>query len=156
MAAGDINVYTKWIKGQVDQSTLFSMPVDFDTDTIKVIILDNTFTPDTTDSTIQEHLDDVSAKEVVTSTAYTGAIALASKTVTLSGGVTTFDAADIAIASDLSGFTDARYIAFYKDSGTPATSPLVAIGDLGSDQSIQVGSYALTWAATGIITWSQV
>ena len=154
MAAGDITIYPKFIQSQADGSTLASV-VDFDTDTIKVVVLDNTFTPDTTASTIQEHFDDISAKEVATATAYTGPITLASKTLTLSGVVVTFDAADIEIAIDASGFTDGRYIAIYKDSGTPSTSPLIAIGDLGSDKDNVSSTIELNWAATGLITWTR-
>lgn len=157
MAAGDITTYQKWIQAQADAITLSSTPVDFDTDTIKVIVLDNTFVPDTTASTIQEHLDDVSAKEVTTGTAYTGPITLVGKAVTLSAGVVTFDATDISIAADVGGgFTDARYIVLYKDSGAAATSPLIAVGDLGSDRNNTTGVLDFTWASTGILTWTQV
>ena len=154
MAAGDITIYPKFIQSQANGSTLASV-VDFDTDTIKVVVLDNTFTPDTTASTIQEHFDDISAKEVATATAYTGPITLASKTLTLSGVVVTFDAADISIGLDAGGFTDGRYIAFYKDSGTPSTSPLIAIGDLGTDKDNVTSTIEFNWAATGIITWTR-
>lgn len=156
MAAGDITLYKKWMKGQIDGAGLSSVPVDFDTDTIKVIILKNTHTPDASASTTQEHLDDISADEVATATAYTGAITLGSKTVGVSGSVVTFDAADINIAADAGGFTDGRHIVIYKDTGTPSTSPLIATGDLGADKSLQTGSLDFLWGAGGIITWTEV
>lgn len=156
MAAGDITPFMKHLKAQVDASTLASSPVDFDTDIIKIVILDNTFVPDTTLASIQEHFDDISAKEVATATAYTGPITLASLTVTSSGVVITFDAADVVVAADAGGFTDGRFIVFFKDSGTPSTSPLIAVGDLGADKDLTVGSLELTWASGGILTWSRV
>lgn len=156
MAAGDITLMPKFLQAQADASTLSGSPVDFDTDTIKVVVLINTFVPDTTDSSAQEHFDDISSDEVNTATAYTGPITLTTTSIAVSGAVVTWDADDISIAADVAGFTDGRYIAIYKDTGTPATSPIIAIGDLGADQSLQTGSLDLTWAATGLITWTRV
>lgn len=153
MAVGDITVYNKFKQATLDGSTLGGAPVDFDTDTIKCVVLDDTFTPDTGDATVQEHFDDVSAKEVATGTAYTGPVTLSTVTVTLSSGVATFDAADITILTDAGGgFTDARYFAIYKDTGTPGTSPLILIGDLGSNQTNVSGDLTFAWAGTGILT----
>ena len=154
MALGDITPFQKFIQTHADKDILSSTPVDFNTDTIKVMLLDNTYSPDTTDSSATEHVDDVSAKEVITGTTYTGPITLTTPTVTISGGVTTFDADDVSIGVDASGFTNARYIVLYKDSGVEATSPLVAVGDLGSDRDITGAILNLNWAATGLITWS--
>ena len=157
MAAGDITTFAKFLLADKDQSTLSSMPIDFNGDTLKLVVLDNTFTPDTTGSSVQEHFDDISAKEVTTGTAYTGPITLASLSVTESGAVITFDATDVSIAADVGGgFIDARYFVIYKDSGTPATSPLIAVGDLGSDRANTTGVLNFTWAATGILTWTRV
>lgn len=159
MALGDVTLYVKNIQSLFDSDgggTLSGTPADLNTDTIKVVVLDNTFTPDTTSSTVQEHFDDVSAKEVATATAYSGPITLTTLAVTEAAGVVKWDADDIVIAADASGFTDARYIAFYKDSGTPSTSPLLAIGDLGSDQDNTVTGVNLTWGAGGIFTITQV
>ena len=155
MAAGDITIYDKFLNNQNGDASLASV-VDFDTDTLKVVVLDNTFSPDTGISSSQEHFDDISAKEVATATAYTGPITLASVTLVLTAGKSTFDAADITIAADAGGFTDGRYIVFYKDSGTPSTSPLIAVGDLGADKSLVSGSLTFTWASTGIVTWTKV
>ncbi len=154
MATGDMTIMPKFIQSQADGSTLASV-VDFDTDTIKVVVLLATFTPDTTASSAQEHFDDISASEVATATAYTGPITLASKTLTLSGAVVTFDAADISIGVDGSGFTTARYIAVYKDSGTPSTSPIIAIGDLGANKSNVSATVEFNWASGGILTWTR-
>lgn len=156
MAAGDITVYDKFLLADKDQSTLSGMPVDFDTNVIKVVILKNTFTPDTTPTSTQEHFDNISTLEVATGTSYTGPITLASVTLTLTAGNVKFDAADISLSADAGGgFTDGRYIVFYKDTGAAATSPLIAVGDLGSDQDLAAADLIFTWAATGILAWSK-
>lgn len=156
MAAGDITFYTKYLLGLKDQSDsgLSSLPVDLDTDTIKVIVLTDTHSPDTSGTSTQEHLDDISANEVATATAYTGPITLAGSAVTESANVVTWDANDITIAADGSGFSNARWIVFYKDSGTAATSPLIASGDLGSNRTNVGQTLTFEWNATGISTLS--
>ena len=119
MAAGDTTVYSKYRLALFyadGGATLSNTPVDLSTETLKMMILDNTFVPDTTGSTTQEHTDDVSADEVTTGgTEYTGPITLASVTVAEAAGTVTLDAADIVVGIDASGFTDARYVVFYHD-----------------------------------------
>ena len=159
MAVGDITLFVKNIRSLFDSDAgglLSSTPADLNSDTIKLVVLDDTFTPDTTGTSAQEHFDDVSAKEVGTATAYTGPITLASLAVTETGGVVKWDATNVTIASDAGGFTDARYVCFYKDSGTPSTSPLLAIGDLGSNRDNTAASVILEWGSGGIFTITQV
>ena len=159
MAVGDIDLYVRYYRSMLDGDgggVLSGAPADLNTDTIKIVVLKDTFTPDVTGSSSQHHFDDVSASEVATATAYTGPITLATPTVNESAGVITYDAVDVTIALDAGGFTDARYIAFYKDSGTPATSPLIAIGDLGSNQSITSAPLEFQWNVAGILTLDEV
>lgn len=153
MAAGDITFYNNYKLGQFDGDAggvLSNMPVVFGTDTIKIMVLDDTFTPDLLNSTTQEHLDNVSADEIATATGYTGPITLASETITETAGVVKYDALDVTIPEDGSGFTDARYVVFYKDSGAEATSPLICIGDLGANQSNVAGDLKFVWGAGGV------
>src|SRR3972149_1597798 len=149
MAAGDITFYNKWKKAQWDAG-LTSTPVDLDTDTVSVAVMNDTFSPDTGDSSAQVYWGDISANQVATGAAYTGPIALATKTVTLSSGVAVFDADNIVIAQDATGFTNGRRLVIFKNTGTPSTSPLLAVGDLGANKSIVSGSLTFSWAATGI------
>lgn len=121
--------------------------IDLDTDTIKVMLLTNSHTdnPDT-----QEYIDDVSANEV-SGTGYTaGGATLANKTVTQDNtddeGV--FDADDVVWSSST---ITARYAAVYKDTGTPATSPIIAIIDFGEDKASSSGNFTIQWGAEGII-----
>ena len=147
MATGDLTTYNKFILTMLNGTDT----VDFDTDTIKVVMMKTTFTPDTSDSSTQEFFDDISATEVATGTAYTGPVTLASKTLTLASGVVKFDADNITIAQDIGGgFTDGDAFVLYKDTGTPSTSPLILWGDFGSSQNNQAGSVSITWAAAGI------
>jgi len=159
MASGDLTLYTKHIHALFDSDAdgvLSGEVVDLDTDTIKLVVLKTGFTPDTTGSTAQEHFDDISSSEVATATAYTGPITLVGITVSEAAGVVKFDATDVTIAIDGSGFTDATHFAIYKDSGTPSTSPLMAIGDLGSARANTVNALVFEWGTGGIFTATQV
>lgn len=159
MAAGDLTIYTKHIRTLFDKDAggaISSGVVDLNADTLKLILLKTGFTPDTTSSTIQEHLDDISSSEVGTATAYTGPITLGTVTVTETGGLTKFDAEDITIAIDAGGFSDATHFAIFKDTGTPSTSPLMCIGDLGSARDNTINALIFEWGEGGIFTIGQV
>ena len=154
MAAGDITFFDLFKQSIADGagSTLSGTPIDWDTDVIKCAVMLPAWTPDTDETTTQKHWSDISANQVATATAYTGPITMASPTVSTTGGVTTVDFADVVIALDAAGFTQGRRLAFYKEGGTDATSPLLAMGDLGADKSIVTGSLTFQWAGTGLFT----
>ena len=155
MAAGDITFYNKFKMAQLDgdaNGLLSTMPVDFDADTIKVAVMDSAFVPDGGDASAQEHWDDTVADQVGLATAYTGPITIASDDITLSSGVVTYDGSDIVISQDAGGFTDGRYIVFYKVGAGDSTSPLIAYGDLGANKGNVSGDLTLQWAAAGIFT----
>jgi hypothetical protein len=159
MAAGDITAYDLWTQSNYDgdgDGNLSSTPVDCDTDTIKLVLLTSSYVPDNDETTIQHHFDDISANEVATGTAYTGPITLTSGSVSSTGGVMTLDYDDVVIAADAGGFTNARWFVIYKDSGTPATSPLMMTGDLGADKSITTGSLTISFNASGVLTVTKV
>jgi hypothetical protein len=147
MAAGDLTPYNSFKLSLLDGNDT----VDFDTDTIKVGILKTSHTPSTGDAG-DVYWDDVSADQVATGTGYsTGGPTLASVTLVLASGVVTFDAADITVSQDVgTGFTDGSYIVIYKDTGTPATSPLIYLGDLGTARNSQAGIVEIKWGVSGI------
>lgn len=121
--------------------------IDLDSDTIKVMLLTSSHTQD---QDTYDFIDDVSANQV-TGTGYTaGGVALANKAVTADNtdneGV--FDADD---ASWSTSTITARYAAIYKDTGTPSTSPIIAILDFGSNQTSTAGTFTITWGAEGIL-----
>lgn len=126
----------------------FNKEVDFDTDTIKVALVSSSYTPN---QDTHDYWDDVSTYEV-SGTGYTsGGATLASKAVTYDGGtnVTKFDAADVSWTSST---ITARYAVVYLDTGTAATSPLIAYVDFGSDQSSSSGTFQIVWDGAGIFT----
>lgn len=155
MAAGDVTIYSKFTKATSDQSSLSGMPVDFGGDTLKLIILDTGHTPDTSDSSAQEHLDDISADEVTTTAGYTGAITLTSVSVTQASDITNILAANIAVPAAGAGFTIGRFAVVYKDSGVAATSPLICLVDFGATISIAVNDLNINWGSGKIFTVSK-
>ena len=155
MAAGDVTLYSKMIKAGKDQSTLSGMPIDYNGDTLKLIILDDAFVPDADDNTTQEHLDDISASEVSTGGGYTGAITLSTVTVTNTGDVTEVNAANVSISADGSGFTDGGFAVVYKDTGTPSTSPLICVVDFGGTISIVTNDLNINWGSGQLFTVSK-
>lgn len=120
---------------------------DLDGDTIKIALLTSSYTPD---FDAHDFFDDVSANEVSASGTYSAGGATLSVTLTQDNtdneGV--FDATDV---SWTSATITARYAVIYKSTGTPGTSPLIALIDFGTNQSSSAGTFAITFAAEGIV-----
>lgn len=130
-------------------SQALNKEIDWDTDTIKVALLTNAYTPD---QDAHNYFDDVSTYEVSGATGYTsGGATLANKTNTYNSGTNTIvlDADDTTWSSST---ITARYAAIYDASpATNATRPLIGYVDFGSDQSSSNGNFTITWDATGIV-----
>jgi hypothetical protein len=125
--------------------------IDLDTDTIKVMLLTSTHTSNVD---TQEFIDDVSANEV-SGTGYTaGGATLANKAVTQDDtdneGV--FDADDVTWSTST---ITARYAVYYKDTGTPATSPIIHIEDFTTDKISSGGNFTIQHNAEGILNAAQ-
>ena len=122
--------------------------IDWDTDTIKVALLSNAYTPD---QDAHNYFDDVATYEV-TGVGYTaGGNTLANKTNAYNGATNTIvlDADDTTWSSST---ITARYAAIYDATpATNATKPLIGYVDFGSDQSSSNGNFTITWDATGIV-----
>src|ERR1044072_7294284 len=120
--------------------------VDWDTDTIKVMLCTSRYTPNQ-----DTHIYKSSATKEVTGTGYTaGGATLASKTITYdtATNVVILDAADVTWASST---ITARYAVIYDGAGaSDAAKVLLGYVDFGSDQSSTAGNFTLTWDATGI------
>ena len=129
-------------------SQALNKEIDWDTDTIKVALLSNAYTPD---QDAHNYFDDVVANEV-TGTGYTaGGNTLANKTNSYNSAtnVITLDADDTTWSSST---ITARYAVVYDASpATNATRPLIGYVDFGSDQSSSNGNFTITWDATGIV-----
>lgn len=124
--------------------------IDLTSDTIKVMLLSSSHT---TNIDTQEYIDDVSGNEI-SGTGYTaGGATLSSKSVTQdnSGDLAKWDAANVAWSS--ATFT-ARYAAIYKSTGTPSTSPIIAIIDFGSNKTVSSNTFTIEWDSDGILTLS--
>lgn len=120
--------------------------IDLDTDTIKVALVTSTYTVDQ-----DLHVDFGDITNEVVGTGYVArGDALANKTVTVDNvdneGV--FDADDTTWASST---ITARGAIIYLDSGTDATSYLVAYLDFVSDQASSAGNFTIQWGNEGIL-----
>jgi hypothetical protein len=122
--------------------------VDWLGDTIKVALLDPTFAPD---QDLQEFFADVSAHEIAGAGYVAGGVALSNKTRVYDApsNTSTLSADNVAWAN--ASFT-CRYAAVYKDTGNPATAPLLGYIDLGASQTVGGSTFTLAWAGTGIFT----
>ena len=120
--------------------------VDFVNDTIKAMLLTSSHT---TDIDAQEFIDDVSANEVSGPGYTAGGFTLGTKTKTVddANDLVKYDCADQTYTT---ATITARYIAFYKDSGTPGTSPILSIEDLGADKASTAGNWVYTVNASGL------
>ncbi len=117
-------------------------------DTIKAMLLDPDYVPD---YDTHDFINDVSAEEIVVTGYTAGGATLANKTVTR-------DDTDNEAAADadnptwtITGSVAFRYVALYKDTGTPATSPILVIFDMGETVSIINGTLTLTLNAEGYL-----
>ena len=129
-------------------SKAFNGEIDWDTDTIKVSLHSNSYSPDQDND---EYYDDVGNE--VSGTGYTaGGATLASKanTYTNSTNVTKLDAADVVWSSVT---VTCRYAVIYKDTGTPSTSPLIGYIDFGEDIENVAGDLTLEWDTGGIFAF---
>lgn len=130
--------------GQIFNDALASVgkcEIDYLNDTIKVGLY--TAAPDIAADTF---LSDITGE--ATGTGYVTKT-LASKTVTTddTNNRAIFDAADVQWTGLTSSF---RYIVTYQDTLNAATSRLLSVIDTGSTQTIDSGTYDLTWPASGV------
>jgi len=148
MARGDVHVFADFER--LSKAQAFNMTGD----TWKLGIVNNTTVPAV--STADPRwgaggTTNFSSNQVTTGTSYaTGGPALTSVTYNRSTGVVTFDAADVTIAQDASGFTTGYWGIIYND--TSAGKYAAAYIDLGGPVSIQGGALTITWNASGIYT----
>jgi hypothetical protein len=128
-------------------SQALNKEIDWDSDTIKVALLTNAYTPN---QDAHNYYDDVVASQV-TGTGYTaGGMTLTNKTNTYipDTDVIVLDAENVTWSSST---ITARYAVIYAVGGTNATSPLIGYVDFGSDQSSSNGNFTITWDSTGIV-----
>lgn len=128
-------------------AALWNKEIDWDTDTIKVMLTTSTYTPD---QDAHDYKDDVTNE--VSGTGYSaGGATLASKTATYTGATNKFvlDAADVQWASST---ITARNAVVYDDSpATAATKPLICYQASDADIVSSGGNFDLAWNASGIV-----
>ena len=115
-------------------------------DTIKVILIDDTIAPNID---THEYYDDITT-ELTTGDGYTaGGATLADCAITRDDTAdhSEYDATDVTWGSST---ITARYGIVYKDTGTPATSPLICYMDFTENKSSSAGDFKITWHADGV------
>lgn len=146
-----VNAYTEYdyFKANMMGGTASGgAPIDFLSDTIKVALVTNSYTPALT---THDFWDDVSANELASGDGYTtGGETLASKTVsTPSSGTVTYDCADVTWT--FTATKTFRYGVIYKSTGTGSTSPLIALIDFfGANTGIPAGTFTWQLHANGL------
>ena len=125
-----------------------TVTVDWDTDTIKVALTTNVYTPN---QDTHAFFSDITNE--VTGAGYTaGGVTLGSKTVAYVGASNQvqLDAADVQWTT--ATFT-ARYAIVYKSTGTASTSPVIGYVDFGADVPVSAGIFTITWDSTGVVRY---
>jgi len=128
-------------------TSLANKEIDWSSDTIKVTLHTNAYTPSQTAHQYQSDL----TNEVAAGGGYTtGGQTLTNKTEAFAGQVKKFDADDVTWAAS----TITAHYAVIADTtpGTAATNPLIAYVDFGADVVSTGGAFTITWDANGIFT----
>ena len=145
MARGDFTLFEEF----ADQLGSENHNLENGGDTIKLGLVDDTLTPTAADGT--PTWGDYSANEVATTGGYTAnGETLANQSYAEADGVATFDADNVVISQNGSGFTDAHWGILYND--TNGTDMAIGFLDLGGPVSEQDGDITIAWNASGIFT----
>lgn len=121
--------------------------INFTSNTIKAALLSNSYSLSVNS---HEFVSSVTSAEIVGGS-YTRKT-LASKTANLASNVLTLDCADISWTSITA--VNIRYIVFFKDTGSDATSLLLCVNDLGQNYNPSAQNFDYTVSPSGLITLS--
>jgi hypothetical protein len=128
------------------KTNLMKKSIDLVNDTIKIALVTSAYTPN---QDTHDFFDDVT-NEVGASGTYSAGGGTLTTTVsqddTDNEGV--FDATDISFTT---ATITARGAVIYKSTGTASTSPLICYIDFGADKSSTAGTFAIVFAAEGIL-----
>ena len=144
MAQGDFKLFEEFAKnlGTGDVH-------DFGADTFKLGICTTLITPAVDDTT--PRWVNYSGNEVATGNGYTAnGETLTATTYAEVSGVAKFDAADVSLTQNTSGFTNAGWAVLYND--TAANDEAIGFVDMGGPVSLQAGNISFAWNASGIFT----
>ncbi len=135
---------TAFLYGSVP-AKLANKEIDWDTDTIKVALCTSTYTPN---QDTHDYFNDITNE--VSGTGYTsGGATLTSTEVTLSGGVATYDAADVSWASSTIANAMAA-VGYFARGGASSADELIFLSDFVTAASSSSGTFAIQWSASGI------
>jgi len=120
--------------------------IDMDDDTLKCMLLADTYTPDATDSVKA----DIVAHELAAANGYsTGGATLANVTWSDDAGVTKADADDPVWTT--ASFT-CRYAVIYSDTPSSPADPLICLLDLLENKTALGGNFYVNFHANGFLT----
>jgi len=124
-----------------------AMPLDWDTNAIKVMLTTSTYTPNQ-----DTHEDKADVTNEVSGTGYTaGGATLGTKTLANTLNVVKLDAADTVWSS--STITARRAVVYDSvGGGADASRPLLLWVDFGEDKVSTDGTFTITWHTDGIAT----
>ena len=121
--------------------------IDLDTDTINVMLVTSTYTPN-----IDTHTKRSDITNEISGTGYTaGGSALASKAVTVdtTGDKGVFDAADLSWST--ATFTARGAVLYKARGGASSADEIIAYIDFVTDRSCSAGTFTLQWDTAGIL-----
>lgn len=127
------------------------LAIDLDLETHKIALFSNSITPDFTNDTAYGS-SPYDANEVTGTNWSAGGVVLTGTGLSKSGGVLTFDATDISVASTT--LTGARAGLLYADA--LAGNNAILLVDFGADYDTSNGTFEIAWNASGIFTWDMV
>lgn len=131
--------------------------IKFDTDTLVCfLVVAGSGAPSTIGTGVQYISDVTATNSEVTGTGYARQT-LTGVTIAVDGSVNTqvdFSFGAITYAQNAAGFTNARYAILAKNTGVDSTSPVFAVCDLITNQSVVVGSLILNAPSGGLIQWN--
>ena len=147
MAAGDTKVFRTFLANQISGAAV----VDFDTDTIKLMLLGAGYTPDYTGD---EYAKSLTANQVTAGTAYVdGGPELVAKSITVSGSFAIWKAGTLTVTQDAAGFAAARWGLIYKSGTSLGDSPVIATIELTTDRNNTAGPLVISPAVNKLIKW---
>lgn len=130
--------------------SLFGKEVDWESDTIKVMLCTSSYVPD---QDTHQYKSDVTNE--VSGIGYTaGGETLANKTITYDAesNIANIDADDITWSAST---ITARYAVIYDDTpATDETKPLIGYLDFEEDKNSDAGEFKITWDSSGISGFS--
>ncbi len=133
-----------------------SVVVDFDTDAFTCFaVVAGSGRPSTSKTGIQYVADITATNSEVTGTGYARQ-SLTALTIAFDGTATNavdWSFGNITFSQNAAGFSNARYFGICKNTGSDATSPVVALIDPGATISVVGGDVVISSPTGGLIQW---